>query len=61
MKAEPSQDLLTAGAIAKALGLPDAAVKKTIKALALEPKAKKGACNDYGREVLPKIKAAAGK
>lgn len=59
--AEKSQDLLTAGAIAKALGLPDAAVKKAIKALALEPKAKKGACSYYGREVLPKIKAAAGK
>jgi hypothetical protein len=54
-------DLLTAGAIAKELGLPDTKVKKAIKDLALKPKAKKGVCCLYGREVLPKVKAAASK
>jgi hypothetical protein len=51
-------DLLTAGAIAKALGASDAKVKKAIKDLGLQPKAKKGVCNYYGKDVLPKIKAA---
>jgi hypothetical protein len=50
--------LMTAGNIAKALSVPDAKVKKAIAALGLKPKAKKGPCNYYGEEVLPKIKAA---
>ncbi|MBE0564920.1 MAG: hypothetical protein IH621_03115 [Krumholzibacteria bacterium] len=54
-------DLLTAGAIAKELGLPDTKVKKAIKDLGLTPKAKKGACCYYGCEVLPKVKTAAAK
>ena len=61
MPADKNADLLTAGAIAKELGLPDAKVKKAIKDLALPPKAKKGVCNLYGRDVLPKVKAAASK
>jgi len=61
MPADKNADLLTAGAIAKELGLPDSKVKKAIKDLALSPKAKKGACNLYGRDVLPKVKAAASK
>ncbi len=61
MTPDKTPDLLTAGAIAKELGLPDARVKKAIKDLALLPKAKKGACNLYGREVLHKVKAAAAK
>ncbi len=54
-------DLLTAGAIAKELGLPDTKVKKAIKDLALKPKAKKGVCCLYGRDVLPKVKVAASR
>jgi hypothetical protein len=50
--------LMTAGNIAKALAVPDAKVKKAIAALGLKPKAKKGPCNYYGEEVLPKIKSA---
>lgn len=52
-------DLLTAGAIAKELGLSDTKVKKAIKDLGLQPKAKKGVCCLYGRDALPKVKAAA--
>lgn len=59
MPADKSTDLLTAGTIAKELGLPDARVKKAIKDLGLEPKAKKGVCNLYGRDALAKVKKAA--
>lgn len=59
MTADKGGDLLTAGAIAKELGVPDAKVKKAIKDLGLQPKAKKGACCYYGRESLPRIRAAA--
>ncbi len=59
MPADKNPDLLSAGAIAKELGLSEAKVKKAIKDLALAPKAKRGVCNLFGREVLPKIKAAA--
>ncbi|MGA9116738.1 MAG: hypothetical protein WB626_08185 [Bacteroidota bacterium] len=51
-------DLLTAGNIARALGVSDAEVKKAIQELGLKPKAKKGVCNYYGREILPKVKGA---
>jgi hypothetical protein len=61
MPADKNADLLTAGAMAKELGLPEAKVKKAIKELALQPKAKKGVCNLYGRDALPKVKAAASK
>ena len=61
MPAENRDNLLSAGAIAKELGLAETKVKKAIKDLALQPKAKRGVCNLYGREVLPKIKAAAAK
>ena len=53
--AENTQDLLTAGNIAKAIGASDAKVKKAIKDLGIKPKATKGVCNYYGRDVLPKI------
>lgn len=56
--AQPTQ--LTAGAIAKELGLPEAKVKKAIASLALEPVAKKGVCNYYAREAMPQIRAAIG-
>ena len=57
MKAEKQEDLLTSGGIAKELGLSDANVKKVIKELAIQPKAKKGICNYYSRDVLAKIRA----
>jgi hypothetical protein len=58
---ENLDNLLTAGAIAKAIGASDAKVKKAIKELGVEPKAKKGVCSYYGKDVLPKIKAAVAK
>ena len=58
MKNEQQADLLTAGGVAKELGVSDAKVKKVIKELAIEPKAKKGACNYYSRDVIKKIKVA---
>lgn len=51
-------DLLTAGNIAKALAVSDAKVKKAIQELGIKPKAKKGVCNYYAKDVVPKIKAA---
>jgi hypothetical protein len=59
--AENKTDLLTAGDIAKALGASDAKVKKAIKELAIQPKAKKGVCSYYGRDVVAKVKAAVAK
>ena len=58
MKNEQQADLLTAGGVAKQLGVSDAKVKEAIKELAIEPKAKKGVCNYYSRAVIEKIKAA---
>jgi len=55
MKSEKS-DLMTAGNMAKALGIPDGKVKKAIQELGIKPTAKKGACNYYSRDVLNKIK-----
>jgi UDP-N-acetylmuramyl pentapeptide synthase len=54
-------NLLTAGAIAKTLGASDAKVKKAIKDLGLQPRAKKGVCAYYSKDVLPKVKAAVAK
>lgn len=61
MATDKATELLSAGAIAKELGLSEAKVKKAIKDLDLAPKAKRGVCSLYGREVLSKVKAAAGK
>jgi hypothetical protein len=58
MAPEKQEDLLTAGNIAKELGVADARVKKAVSTLALQPKAKKGACSYYGRDQLTKIKEA---
>ncbi|HAR96408.1 MAG TPA: hypothetical protein DCR97_10670 [Deltaproteobacteria bacterium] len=58
MKADIKEDLLTAGGIAKELGVSDAKVKKAINELAIQPKAKKGACSYYARDELTKIKEA---
>jgi hypothetical protein len=58
MVAEKKEDLLTSGGIAKELGVSDAKVKKAINELAIQPKAKKGACCYYSRDELAKIKGA---
>ncbi len=52
------EDLLTAGSIAKELGVSDTKVKKAIKELAIEPKLKKGVCCYYSKDALPAIKGA---
>ncbi|MCR6628560.1 MAG: hypothetical protein NVV74_00030 [Magnetospirillum sp.] len=54
------QDLISAGNIAKELGVSDAKVKKAIKDLALEPAAKRGVCNFYSRDAIAKVKASLG-
>ena len=51
-------DLLTAGKIAKALGVPDAKVKKAIQTLGIKPQAKKGVCSYYGKDAVAKVKGA---
>jgi hypothetical protein len=51
-------DLLTAGNIAKTLGVPDTKVKNTIKTLGLKPAAKKGVCCYYSKDAVAKIKSA---
>lgn len=57
---ETPKSNLSAGAIAKELGVPEAKVKKAIAALNLEPAAKKGVCNLYAVDAIPQIKAAIG-
>ena len=56
MKTENS-NLLTAGAIAKELSMPDTKVKKAIADLKIKPAAKKGVCNYYSKDVVAKVKA----
>ena len=56
MKTLPT-DLLTAGAIAKQLAVPDAKVKKAIADLKIKPEAKKGVCSYYSKDTVLKIKA----
>ena len=52
--------LMTAAAMAKALGVSDAKVKKAIKDLALEPAARKGVCSYYGADALAQVKGRLG-
>ncbi len=49
--------LLTASAMAKALSVSDAKIKKAITELALVPAAKKGCCHYYTPEDQKKVKA----
>jgi hypothetical protein len=56
--AKEQSALLTAGNIAKELGVPAPQVKKAIETLGLEPDAKKGACSYYAKGAVAKIKAA---
>ncbi|HTH17598.1 MAG TPA: hypothetical protein VL974_13155 [Magnetospirillum sp.] len=55
-----AEDVISAGNIAKELGVSDAKVKKAIKDLALEPAAKRGVCSFYSRDAVATIKAALG-
>jgi hypothetical protein len=55
-----NDDVISAGNIAKELGVSDAKVKKAIKDLAIEPAAKRGVCNFYSRASVAAIKAALG-
>ncbi len=56
--AQAQSDLLTAGNMAKALGVSDAKVKKAIQELGIKPAAKKGVCNYYTRENMARVKSA---
>jgi hypothetical protein len=49
--------LLTTGAMAKALSVSDAKIKKAITELVLAPAVKKGCCHYYTSEDQKKIKA----
>lgn len=51
-------DLLTAGNIAKTLGVSDLKVKKAIQELGIKPQAKKGVCNYYSKDAVAKVKGA---
>ncbi|MGE5518029.1 MAG: hypothetical protein ACM31D_19670 [Bacteroidota bacterium] len=51
---------ISAGNIAKELGVSDAKVKKAIKEMALEPASKRGACCFYSRDAIARIKASLG-
>jgi len=61
MTAKDAGELLTAGAIAKALKAPDAKVKKAIKDLAITPAGKKGVCSLYSQDAMAKVRAAIAK
>jgi hypothetical protein len=54
---QKQDDLLTAGNMAKELGVSDSRAKKAIAELAIQPKTKKGACCYYSRDELTKINA----
>ena len=58
MSAAKNEELLTAGAIAKAIGASDAKVKSAIKTLGIKPAAKKGVCNYYATDAVAKVKKA---
>jgi predicted ArsR family transcriptional regulator len=54
-----NEEGITAGNIAKELGLSPAKVKKAIESLKLVPVAKKGACTYYSRDAVKKVQAVA--
>jgi len=55
-----SEELLTAGKIAQAVGAKPAEVKKAITELKLEPDVVKGGCSYYGAASVKKIKTKLG-
>ena len=58
--AEDTKELITAGNIAKELGVSDGKVKKAITKLEIQPAAKKGVCSYYSRDAVDKIRAEIG-
>jgi hypothetical protein len=56
--ATSQSELLSAANIAKTLGVSDGKVKKAIQVLGIKPAAKKGVCNLYSKDVIPKLKSA---
>ena len=56
--ADTTSDLMTAGNMAKALGVSDAKVKKALQELGIKPAAKKGVCSYYTKENMAKVKSA---
>jgi hypothetical protein len=54
--ATTTDDLLTAGNIAKELAVSDAKVKKAIQELGIKPVAKKGVCSYYAKDAVARIK-----
>lgn len=58
MKKEDNSNLLTAGNIAKELGISDVKVKKAIKELGIKPAAKKGVCSYYSTDAVKKVQSA---
>jgi hypothetical protein len=55
-----TEDLLTAGKVAKALEVKPAEVKKAITELGLEPDVVKGGCSYYNPDSVMKIKKKLG-
>ncbi|WP_040565997.1 hypothetical protein [Magnetospirillum molischianum] len=53
---DANTDLVSAGKIAKELGISDARVKNAITKLGLDPTAKRGACSLYDRNAVERIK-----
>jgi len=53
-----TNDLLTAGNIAKELAVSDAKVKKAIQELGIKPKTKKGVCSYYAKDTVARVKGA---
>jgi len=53
-----AEEMASAGKLAKEWGVSDAAVKKAIKELGIEPDAKKGVCAMYSKATADKIKKA---
>jgi hypothetical protein len=54
--ATTTNDLLTAGTIAKELAVSDAKVKKAIQELGIKPMAKKGVCSYYAKDTVARVK-----
>ncbi len=52
------EEMLTAGKVAKQLGVPAGAVKKAVAALNLEPDLVKGGCSYYAPKTVKKIAKA---
>ncbi len=58
--ATKNDDLLSAGKLAKEIGISAAKVKKAIEALDLQPDNVRCGCKYYSKDRIPEIKKAAG-